>query len=270
MFRLAEYEYMFDNKWEAARSRLAQLEQAWDPWTIRNLREIEVGTGWHCLEVAGGAGSIASWLGNQVGPRGHVVATDLEPHLLEAIRRPNISVERHDILTDDLPQSAFDLVHARALLTFLPEPKRVIEKLVSALKPDGWLLIEEPDYVSAVPDPTMPKWVTELSRKGWDALLGYLRSRGYELGRRLYYEIVSARIIDVRAEGFVAMQLGGTPAARFWRITLEQSRSGLVASGRLTSEEVEQYRELLEDPGYRWLSLTMMSVWGRRGGQPLE
>lgn len=269
---MSGYKYVLDNKWEAARDRLTQLEQVWDAWTIRNLREIGVGTGWHCLEVAAGGGSIASWLGSQVGLHGHVMATDLEPHFLEAIRGPNISVQRHDILTDDVPQSAFDLVHTRALLTFLPDPRRAIAKLVSAIKPGGWLLLEEPDYVSAIPDPTMAQSAQELSRKGWDALLGHLQSRGYdtELGRRLYYEVVSAGIVDARAEGFVAMQLGGTPSARFWRITLEQIRDQIVASGRLTSQEFQRYQELLEDPGYRWLSLLMMSVWGRRAASPLS
>jgi ubiquinone/menaquinone biosynthesis C-methylase UbiE len=201
VIRLAGYEYVLDNKWEAARDRLTQLEQVWDTWTIRNLQEIGVGADWRCLEVAGGGGSIAAWLGSQVGLRGHVVATDLEPHFLEAIRGPNISVERHDILTDNLPQAAFDLVHTRALLTFLPEPRQAIAKLVGAVKPGGSLLIEEPDYVSAIPDSTMTKSAMELSRRGWDALLGHLRSRGYdsELGRRLYSEVVSACIVDARA-----------------------------------------------------------------------
>ncbi len=154
---------------------------------IRNLREIGVGSGWKCLEVAAGAGSIASWLGNHIGPTGHVLATDLDPHLLEGIQAPNISVQGQNLLTDDLPEYAFDLVHTRALLSFLPDPRRAIGKLVSATRPGGWLLIEQPDYVSAVPDPSMSEGAQELSRKGWAALLGHLQSHGYdtELGRRL-------------------------------------------------------------------------------------
>jgi SAM-dependent methyltransferase len=263
---MAGYEYFLDNKWEAARDRLTELEKVCDPWTIRNLKEIGVGRGWYCLEVAGGGGSIAAWLGSQVGSHGHVLATDLEPHFLEALKGPNISVERHNILTDDLPQSAFDLVHTRALLVFLPEPKQVIAKLAGALKPGGWLLVEEPDYVSAIPDPTMTESAIEISRKGWDALLGHLQSRGYdkELGRRLYYDLVSARMVDVRAAGIVGMMLGGTPSARLWRSTLEQIQNEIIASGRLTPEDFHRYRELLEDPEYRWLSPTLMSVWGRR------
>jgi hypothetical protein len=65
------------------------------------------------LEVAGGGGSIAEWLCRQVGRSGHVVATDLELRFLEAIHASNLEVWRHDILSEPLPEGAFDLVHAR-------------------------------------------------------------------------------------------------------------------------------------------------------------
>jgi hypothetical protein len=60
------------------------------------------------------------------------------------------------------------------------------------------------------------------------------------------------------------MMLGATPAARFWRVTLEQQQDHLLAAGLLTQTEVEEYRALLESPDYRWLSPIAMSVWGRR------
>src|SRR5258706_847321 len=64
-----------------------------------------------------------------------------------------------------LPERTFDLVHARAVLTFLPRPGEALSKLVAALKPGGWLLIEEPDYVSAIPDPSMASGAKAASKK---------------------------------------------------------------------------------------------------------
>jgi SAM-dependent methyltransferase len=92
------------------------------------------------LEIAGGGGSIAEWLCRQVGGSGHVVATDLDPRFLKAINASNLEVWRHDILREPLPMEAFDLVHARAVLVFLPQPVETISKMVAALKPGGWLL----------------------------------------------------------------------------------------------------------------------------------
>lgn len=138
--------------------------------------------------------------------------------------------------------------------------------MAAALKPGGWLVLEEPDYVSAVPDPSMAPAATALSKKGWSALLGHLRSRGYntELGRHLYNGVAIHGLSDLQAEGFVAMQLGGTPSATFWKITLEQVQEHVLASGLLTLAELDDYRALLDSREYRWMSVTMMLVWGQR------
>jgi len=263
---MEKYQYMLDNVWKGARERLMQLELMLDPWTIRNLGLIGVEAGWRCLEVAGGGGSIAAWLCRQVGASGHVIATDLDTRFLEAIAAPNLEVRHHDILADPLPEAAFDLVHTRTLLAFLPQPDQAIRKMAAALKPGGWLLVEEPDYISAIADPSMSPGAVALSRKGWEALLSHARSRGYdtELGRHLYHDVCITGLVDVQAEGFVAMQLGGTPSARFWRLTLEQLQDNILAAGLLTQAELEDYRTLLESPEYRWLQPTAMSVWGRR------
>jgi hypothetical protein len=152
------------------------------------------------------------------------------------------------------------------VLTFLPQPAGIVTKLAAAVKPGGWLLLEEPDYVSAIPDPSMAPAAAALSKRGWGALLGQLQSRGYDtgFGRHLYHDLAINGLSDLQAEGFVAMQLGGTSSARFWKITFEQVQDHVLETGLLTVEELEAYRNLLESPEYRWLSPVMMSVWGRR------
>jgi SAM-dependent methyltransferase len=263
----AEYQYPLDNEWEGARERLSLLEALFDPWTIRILEKIGVGEGWRCLEIAAGGGSIAEWLCRQVGSNGHVVATDLEPRLLEAISASNLEVWRHDIVREPLPEGAFDLVHGRAVLGFLPHPAEAIRKMAAALKPGGWLLVESGDSVSAIPDPSMTPAATALSRKGRDAMLSVLDYDG-EYGRHLYHDVSTRGIEDLQAEGFVAMQVGGTPSARFWKITLEQVQDQILEAGLLTSMELDDYRSLLESPEYRWFTPMMMSVWGRRIAAP--
>jgi len=260
--------YPLSNEWRASRERLAHLEAVWDPPTIRNLSNLGIKEGWHCLEVAGGGGSIAEWLCRQVGVRGRVVATDLQPRFLMDLNASNLEVRNHDILNDQLHERMFDLVHARGLLAFLPKPEKAIAKMAAALKPGGWVLLEEPDYASAVPDSSMPPAAIALSKKGWNALLSHLESQGYqpEFGRHLQHDMALSGLTDLRAEGFVAMQLGGTPSARFWKLTLEQVKDHVLAAGLLSSEELEDYRMLLEDPEYPWLSPTMVSAWGRRAG----
>jgi 2-polyprenyl-3-methyl-5-hydroxy-6-metoxy-1,4-benzoquinol methylase len=260
------YRYPFSNKWKAARERLLQLETVWDAWTIRNLEKVGVKRGSHCLEIAGGGGSIAEWLCSQVTSSGRVVATDLEPRFLEAIKRSNLEVWRHDIVSEPIPEGKFDLIHARAVLAFLPEPARVITKIIAALRHGGWLLLEELDYISAIPDPSMTAAAAALSQKGWNAVLEHLRSRGYdtECGRHLYRDLAVNDVVELGAEGFVTMVHGGTPSARFFKIGLEQVREDVLEADLTTGAELNGYGSLLDCSEFRWLAPTMMSVWGRR------
>src|SRR5207302_1313015 len=77
--------YAWDNSWADARRRLELLEQCWDPRSQEALSRAGVQPGWRCLEVGGGAGSIASWLCDAVGPDGTVVAVDLDTRFLGLI-----------------------------------------------------------------------------------------------------------------------------------------------------------------------------------------
>jgi hypothetical protein len=69
-----------------------------------------------------------------------------------------------------------------------------------------------------------------------------------------------------RQRGLWPCQLGGTPSARLWKITLEQVQDQVLKAGLLTLAELEDYRSLLESPEYRWFAPIMMSVWGQRVG----
>jgi len=51
-----------DNGWVYERERLAALEHNVDPETINALDAIGVSSGWDCLEVRAGDGTIAEWL----------------------------------------------------------------------------------------------------------------------------------------------------------------------------------------------------------------
>src|SRR6516164_7895571 len=76
------------------RQRLALLTQFADAITTRRLTELGVGPGWRCLDVGAGDGSVARWLAGRVGPRGRVVATDLNPRFLAGHGLPNLEVRR--------------------------------------------------------------------------------------------------------------------------------------------------------------------------------
>ena len=115
--------YVLDNASEQTGQRFASLEACFDPVTIRQPREMGVNPGWMCLEVGGGGGSIARWLGEKVGADGHVVVTDINPRWLD-IQAANVELRRHDIVSDELPEHAFDLIHVHHVHETRPLPLR--------------------------------------------------------------------------------------------------------------------------------------------------
>jgi ubiquinone/menaquinone biosynthesis C-methylase UbiE len=151
----AESTYLLDNANAKADTRMDVLARLYDESTQRALERVGVGAGWHCLEVGGGGGSVARWLAARVGAKGRVLCTDINTRIIEGHRGntpENLEVQSHDIANDPLPDAAFDLVHARLVLIHVPQRERALERMVAALKPGGWLVIEDFDSASIQPD----------------------------------------------------------------------------------------------------------------------
>ena len=249
--------------------RLTALEEVLDAGTVRHLESLGVGTGWRCLEVGAGAGSIARWLCERVGRSGHVMATDLDTRFVEAtlLHQRNCTVLRHDLLRDHLPEASFDLVHARLLLAGLAEPSHGLARLVAALKPGGWLLAEEMDCISVVASGGLEAGLSASVSRVLSALHTLPEGRRVfdtAFGRRLHAELESAGLTRVRAEGRVGIWRGGSDAGHLWRLTLEQLREPMATSSPVSSDEVEQVIALCDDPRVQLMSPVTMAAWGRR------
>ncbi|MYV65087.1 methyltransferase, partial [Streptomyces sp. SID2131] len=96
-----------------------------------------------CLEVGAGAGSVARALLRLVSPGGTVTATDLKPGRIAP--EPGLTVLAHDVVTDPLPGSGYDVVVARLVLQHLPGRQAVLRRLADALAPGGLLQVDEFD-----------------------------------------------------------------------------------------------------------------------------
>lgn len=259
-------EYMLDNAWEQARRRLALLEAELDPGTIRHLQALGVGEGWHCLEVGGGGGSIADLLCQRVGPSGRVLATDIDTRFLETLNRPNLDVRRHDITAEELPAGAFDLVHTRTVLNHLRARAAALRRMAAAVRPGGWLLVEEGDWLSWMPDPAADAAACVLFRKHWQAHDRFARARGADhyYGRRLYGDLRALWMDEVGAEGRVAVVQGGSPYAQMWRMSFMQVREPTIAAGLLTDREMDDFLALLDNPDFAWMGVTVVAAWAKR------
>jgi SAM-dependent methyltransferase len=166
--------YALDTAQPGEKQRLDEQAKLWDPLSFRQLASLGVADGWRCLEVGGGTGTVARWLSERVGRTGQVVGTDLVTRWMDDVRAPSLQVRRHDIVVDPLEESTYDLVHARLVLTHLPQRDAIVTKLIGALKPGGWLLLEDADSQNfGVCHPPHALWAHVAA-----AILGALDSAG--------------------------------------------------------------------------------------------
>jgi SAM-dependent methyltransferase len=256
-------EYVFANDYCAASQRLQLLAAIYDPVTRACLERIDVAEGWSCWEVGAGYGTIARWLADRVGSTGQVLATDLDTRFLVPLRSPTLQVSRHDIVRDELPSQRFDLVHARLLLCHLREREQVMDRMIETLKPGGWLVIEDYDGLSMLPDPGINP--SERSLQVASAFRELMRQRGVDLrfGRRVVGLLRARGLRQISAEGRVFMSLDGSAYARLQRLGLEQVRDELLKLRLIAPEEYVRDLAAMEHDFTAPLAL-LWSVVGRR------
>ena len=254
--------YVYDQAWQEERKRLAGMEELWDPGTRAVLDGVGLSEGWRCLEVGAGGGSIAEWLAERAGPEGYVLATDVTTRYLDALEAPGLEVREHDILTDELPAEGFDLVHARLVAEHLGRP--AVERMAAAVRPGGWLVLEDYDWDSACAHPDEDGRFARVT----GAVLGFMERAGFDphYGRRLVHELESLGLEGVAADGRLRVYRGGEPGTAFAKLSLESLGPALVEAGALGDAEIEAALQSVEDPELVFVSAAMVAAWGRRPG----
>jgi SAM-dependent methyltransferase len=259
---MVDASYVFAEERDAGTTRFAALADLYDAATIRYIEALGIDRGAACLEVGAGGGSIARWLSGRVSP-GRVLATDIDTSLLESLALPGVEVERHNIASDPLPGRTFDLAHARLVLMHLPNAKEVIARIVRALKPGGWLVVEEFDVA-----PPSGNDVGTTPRTSV-AFRAVLEKAGVDLafGRRLPALFGAAGLDHIGAEGRTCLWTGRSAGARLMRANYGGMREAILNTGLVDAVEFTRDLERLGDPQFVTSSPAMWSVWGRRGAE---
>ncbi|MCX4744814.1 methyltransferase domain-containing protein [Kitasatospora sp. NBC_01287] len=246
--------YLLDNRRREAGQRFAAIGELFDPWTLEHLDRLGPVDGWSCWEVGAGGPALPRALAERVGPAGRILATDLDTSWLAGLTgqasqaaqagAPGapIEVRRHDVVRDEPPAEQFDLVHTRLLLVHLPERVEVLRRLAAAVRPGGWLVVEDADPALqplACPDERGPaQELANRIRRGFRALLA---ERGVDLafGRTLPGLLREAGVREVRAEGYFPVT---SPACRALEAaTVRQLREQLITGGLATAAEIERH-----------------------------
>jgi SAM-dependent methyltransferase len=232
--------------------RLRQIESALDPASRRLLQRTSPPVGWACLEVGAGAGSIANWLADAVGPAGSVVALDVDPRFMVPGSRPNVEVVGADIREWEA-ERVYDLVHARYVLIHVPEVDRAIGRMAATLRPGGWLVLEEPDFIPArfAGGPTEFAGAFERVNAAIDAMF-VSRNMDPALGAHLPAILSKLGLSLVAVETEAHLVAGGSEIALMMKASTEQLRDKYVGTGLASDDDIEGYLRFAQDP----------STWG--------
>jgi SAM-dependent methyltransferase len=243
--------------------RLRLIESIFDAKTCELLRETGDLRARRFLEVGAGAGSIARFLRGEAGHEGRVVAIDTNTRFL--VELDGVEVVAGDVR--DAPPGAYesDVVHARYVLIHNERPGAVLDAMLAALAPGGFVLLEEPDFSAACAIDGPEAFVSAheaVSR----AILAMFRARGMDpaLGRRLG-ELLAERgfeLVSNECETHVAP--GGSPVARMMRLSTEQLAEKYAATGAVSPEQIAAHVRFADDVTCSAIHYATHRVLGRK------
>jgi SAM-dependent methyltransferase len=225
--------------------RLTLMSRMLDPQMFFRLEQLGVAEGWRCLEVGAGNGSVSRWLAERVGPGGHVIASDIDTRFLDRLSQPNLEVRKIDVTRDPLGEG-YDLVCGRAVLHHIPERIEVLARLGAAVRPGGYILLEEPDFHAVLASDSA------VMRDFWQGFLAWAANHGidYFVGRRIAPLLQGLGFGQIAAYGETMFFNGGSLPARYLKLTMEELESSLLGSGLVGSTAWDESMRLFDNPQF--------------------
>jgi SAM-dependent methyltransferase len=145
------------------------------------LAHMPCGSGLRVLDVGCGVMGWLRILSEWVGPTGSVIGFDVDDKMLagarsfiEAEALGNVTLLKDDLFSTQLPAGSFDLVHSRFQIAPLGRADEQVTIYRRLLKPDGWMVLEDPDMASwrVNPDAPATQRLIELIGEGFRAAGG--------------------------------------------------------------------------------------------------
>ncbi|MET7951063.1 methyltransferase domain-containing protein [Micromonospora sp. NPDC005324] len=258
MTTTATQPYQFRN----TSTHLQPLQEMLDPITIDDLQHVGVGTGHNALDVGAGAGSVARHLRERVGPTGAVSAVDLDTTFLSP--SDELNVYQRDLRTERLPvkASSLDVITARCVLAYLPTRARLLEQMVTALRPGGRLVLGDIVYARTTVPYAPTAGDADLIVRIVHTILDVLAERGVDLhwGEKVPGLLLDVGLNEVRTRWVAQTWAGGSPGCRLYADHARQLREQLLAAN-LSAGDLDRFSDMMTDPtvlvrGYEFAATT--------------
>ena len=257
--------YLLNNQKVEAGQRFAALSALYDAGTVRQVEACGITLGWHCWEVGAGGPFLPRLMAGLVGPSGRVLATDIDVSWARETVAQNVEVRTQDVSCEYPSGELFDLIHARLVLVHIVDRERAFLNMLSALKPGGWLVVEDADAalqpLSCLDVYGPDQELANKIRMGFRSLLS---KRGVDLayGRKLPQIFRGAGLANIAAEAYFPVALPECSTLEIATINL--IRNDLLTHGIATSDEIGRHLENVRAGRLDIAQPPLISVRGRK------
>jgi len=230
---------------EAEARRLILQARMFDPFMRTAMERAGIGEGMTVLDVGTGAGDVAMLAANLVGPRGRVLAVDLDARAIELARAralaagmTNIEFIVGDCRTVALPRR-IDAIVGRLVLMYVADPAATVRMLADRLESGGIVLFQECN-VTPVSVQSHPPLELMARLSAWTRAAathaGLNQAQGYDL-RSVF---IQAGLPEPQMQ--LDSSVGGGPdweGYEYLEATLRSMLPLVICSGEATAEEID-------------------------------
>jgi hypothetical protein len=118
----------------------------------------------------------------------------------------------------------------------LTERQQILDRLVAALRPGGWMVIEDYDWTGLGFEDADPRFA-----RAAEAVITFMQQAGFEphYGRQVVADMAAAGLTDVHGEGRALIIDSHSPGFDFFRLSFESLRDAVVGAGLLSREDAD-------------------------------
>ena len=177
------------------------------------------------------------------------------PGALVGVQWPSQSVLLGEVLGE-----GYDLICGRAFLHHIPERRDVLARIRDALRPGGFVLVEEPDFHSVFAEENLAM------RAFWEGFVAWSANQSidYFVGRRLGLWLAELGFEAVDLRGETILSEGGSAISAFWKLTFEELSGPILASGMVAQKDFDEAMRLFDTPGHWNWQCTFLIAAGQK------
>ena len=259
---------------ESEQTRLLAQGEVHRAETEALLDRLEIPAGGRAVDFGCGPLGALDLLSHRVGPAGRVVGLDSQPRMISFAQRSiaerglaNVKLIQADARSTGLDANYFDIAHERLVLITLTSPQDVVAEMVRVVRPGGWVITQNVDWISWTCEPVHPAWDSLL-----DALVKAWRTTGMDpfTGRHMPGLLRGAGLADIAIEVYAHTERAGEHnhllLLRLIDIFRDQIVGGGFMDGPQLARRTGELEEHLSRPETFTLSPLLFLAWGRKPG----